>query len=106
MLSPRVVAGEQRAPSRADDELVAGVVAVAPEHRALHRGEDVAFEGARHREPVRLHQRRVGERRRPAHVPELGRALPDPQPGDQVGGVFEAAEAVQGGAQAARESAR
>ena len=40
------IAAQQRLRPGADDEFVAGIVTAAAEHRALHRGQDIAFEGA------------------------------------------------------------
>ena len=89
--APGEVPAQQRARAGSDDELVAGVVASAAEHRALHRGEDVSFEGAGTAEPHRLVPRIVGQRRRPAGVLDLPRALHRPEPVDQGRGVGERA---------------
>ena len=59
------VSAQERARARSDDELVAGVVAAAAKHRALHRGEDVAFEGSGASQPHRF----VPMRRRRAPPP-------------------------------------
>ena len=85
------VPAQQRARARADDELVAGVVAAAAEHRALHRGEDVALEGAGAREPHRLVPCVVGQHRRPAGVLDLLGALHRAEPVDEGRGVGERA---------------
>ena len=62
--APAEVPAQQSARTRSDDELVAGVVAAAAEHRALHGGEDVALEGARGGRAAPLRPRR--RRRAPA----------------------------------------
>ena len=72
-----------------------GVVPAAPEHRPLHRGEDVALERAGDREALGFGEGVVGELRGPAHALELGGALDEAKLRDEPGGVLEAAEAVE-----------
>ena len=45
MAAPAEIPAHQRAGAGAEDELVAGVIAAAPEDRPLHGGQDIAFEG-------------------------------------------------------------
>src|SRR6185437_7650696 len=64
------------------------------------RGEDVALEGAGAGETVRLVERGIGELGGPPDIGELGRALDDAQPADELRGIGERAEAVEGGGEA------
>ncbi len=97
MAAPRVVPAQQRVLPGADDELVAGIVATAAEDGRMHGGQDVALEGAFPGEIDGRLQGVVGERRRLAHVLELGLAFDQPLATDQVGCVLERAEPVQTG---------
>ena len=87
------VAASDGSLARVDDELVARVVAVTLEDCTLHGRENVAFPATRHRQPVGLDQRGIGEFAGAPHMHELGAALDGAQPGDQVGGVLQPAEA-------------
>ena len=95
----RLVAPDHGVGAGADDELVAGIVAVAAQHRGLHGGEDLAAEGTRSGAADGLGQRVVGEAAGAAHVVDLPRALHRAQPIDQVGRVGEGTEPVEGGRQ-------
>ena len=95
LAAPGEVAAQQRVAARGDDELVAGIVAAAAENRALHGGENVAFVDAR---PGQLAGRApggLGETGGAPDIGELGRALHQAQPADQLGGVDQRAEAVE-----------
>ena len=78
--------------ARADDELVARIIAVAPEDRSVHGGQDVALKGA----GARLLQRRVpgkvAQLGRPTDMGDLGRRLPQPQQPHQLRGVDQRAD--------------
>ena len=93
--APAVVAAQERARPGADDEGVAGIVAPALEHRALHGGQDVALEDAGPGQAPGLVERLVRERRGAACVDDLGLAFHQPQAADQLGGVGERAEALE-----------
>ena len=93
--APREVPAKERVASRADDELVARIVSAAPEHRPLHRGQDVAVERARNREAFGLREGVVGELRGPPDEFELGGALAQAKLRDEVRGVLEPAEAFE-----------
>ena len=62
---------------------VAGILAAAAEDRTLHRGQDIALEGARRAQPLGLRQGVVGERGRATHVGQLVVALDDTDRGDE-----------------------
>ena len=93
--TPRLVAAEQGVAPGADDERIAGVVAAAPEDRAVHGGEDRALVGACPGLRDRRVERGVGQLRGAAYVGELGRGLHQAQAGDQVRGVGCLGEAVE-----------
>src|ERR1051325_1733848 len=59
----------------ADDEFVAGIIAVAFEHGTLKCRQDVALEGAGFDERRCFSERLVREHRRLSNIDDLGRAL-------------------------------
>ena len=90
-----VVAAHERAGAGADDELVGRVVAAGPPDRALHRRQDVSFEGARPGQPDGLVPGAVRQLPRLAHISKLRRALDDPEPVHQPGSVGQIDEPFQ-----------
>ena len=75
---PGLVAAEQRVGARADDELVARIVAAAAEDRGVLGGEDVALVGAGPDMGERGGVGLVCERRGPAHMRDLVRPTSRP----------------------------
>ena len=68
-----LVAAQQGVPARADDELVAGIVAPRPQDGALHGCQDLALVGARAGQGEGGRVRLVGQGGRAAHMGDLGR---------------------------------
>ncbi len=95
MAPPGEVAAQERIAARADDELVAGVVAAATENGALHRRQDVALVGTRRGQLDGPVEGVIRELSGPPHVLELRLALDGAQPAHQVGRVLEITESVQ-----------
>ena len=88
-----LVAAEQRIVARADDELIAGIVAAAGKDRRLLRGKDFALIGAGARFLDRRLERQVAELAGLAHIGELGRRFHHADAVDQRGRLDERAEA-------------
>ena len=84
------IAAEQGIGARADDELIGRIVAAAADDGALHGGQDLALLGAGPGQAMGLVERAIGKVGGLADIDDLGRALHQPQPADEVGGVDQA----------------
>ena len=84
---PALVAAEQRVGARADDELVAGIIAAGGENGVMHRGENLALVGASRRGVERRLVGEIGEARGLAHAGQFQGRFAQAQPGDEAGDV-------------------